>query len=268
MTLNNPLRNAGFTAIDAASPDFMKEVQKLLEPDLVAQAQSILPYSIVLKNDTGEYVWGFSVLYTFPDSLAPSGNARKRAISPSGGGPADRSRMLAPGASFLITPISGFLASSGDAAGNRRVVPANRGESLKTMIQQFISNDGNGRVEASVEAVIFEDGTLIGPDGAKMVNRVNSKINGNKDLIDILTNLRGEELAAKLSEISKKGLEEHLDPVARSSLTDIEAVASSYYLTARTSAAHLLNILQSQGESDALAHIEIMSSVVSFTETA
>jgi len=269
MILKNPLKDAGFTVLDSTSTGFMAEVQKLLDPDLLTQASPILPYSLVIKNDTGQYVWGFSVIYAYPDSIAPSGKPRRAIISPSPGGPAGRTRMLAPGATFLITPISGFLASSGDASGNLKVIPV-RGKDLASLIEPFKESHGNGvqRVEASAEAVIFEDGTLIGPDEGKMMNRINDKIRARRDLIDLIGNLRGDELRAKLSLYSEHGMsDEHLTTATANSRSVVEAVANSYSLQAMIIAASLLSALRQEGESAALKQMDQIRSTKWFPDT-
>jgi hypothetical protein len=262
IVVTSQLNDAGLTAVDATSPSFMTEVQKLIDSNIVRQASSVLPYSLIIKNDTGRYVWGFTVLYTFPDSISPSGNPHHMVISPSPGGPAVQSGLLAPGSTYLITPVSGLIASSGDAAGNRKVVPHRSGEDLGSAIRQFNSSHGSGRgrIEVSVDAVVFEDGTLVGPDEGKLMSRVNSKIRGQKDLADALGNLRGQELQAKLSFYRENGLQENLEPSGANSRSSIEIVASSYYLTVRNNAAVLLSILQSQGEPAVLQEMEKMRS--------
>jgi hypothetical protein len=269
MVITSRLDDAGLTVVDATSPSFMTEVEKVIDSNMAKQASSVLPYSVVIKNNTGRYVWGFTVLYTFPDSKAPSGNPHRMVISPSPGGPAVESGMLAPGSTYLITPVSGLIASSGDIAGNRKVVPHRRGEDLDSEIHKFNSSHGSGRerIEVSVDAVVFEDGTLVGPDEGKLMSRVNSKIRANKDLADALGNLRGQELQAKLSFYRENGLQENLEPSAANSRSNIEIVASSYYITVRGNAASLLNILQSQGEPAVLQELEKMRSTKWFPGT-
>ncbi|HEY2499501.1 MAG TPA: hypothetical protein VGK24_20765 [Candidatus Angelobacter sp.] len=198
VALKNPLHAAGLTVLDATSSDFMSEIQTLLDTEAISKTSSFLPYSLVVINNTGRYIWGFTVVYSYPDWISPSGTAWKHRISPSAAGPANRARMLAPGTRFLITPVSDFLASR-DANGNRMLQPF-FDDGLDRMIQDFESKHtkNNERVEASIDSIIFEDGTLAGPDSEGMMRKVNDRIRAEKDLAASVSNLRGEDLRKKL----------------------------------------------------------------------
>lgn len=205
MKIANPLQDAGLVVLDAASPEFMAEVQKLLSPDAIFKASSFLPQSLVIVNNTQQFVWGFTAVYRYPDWISPAGTPWKHRISPSGGGPADRSRMLAPGARFLVTPVSDFLASS-DLKGNVIVQPY-LDEGMDRMIAQFKRQHPtpNERVDVTIDSVIFEDGSLSGPDTEGMMEKVNERIRAEKDLAKSLQPLSGEGLRAKLLLHAHKG---------------------------------------------------------------
>lgn len=198
MKIVNPLRDNGLVVLDASSPDFIAEVQKLLSQEAVAKASSFLSQSLVIINNTDQFIWGFTTVYRYPDWISPAGTPWKHRISPSGGGPADRSRMLAPGARFLITPVSDFLASS-DANGNAVVQPY-LDEGMDRMIAQFKTQhpNSNERIEVTIDSVIFEDGFLAGPDSEEMMKKVNDRIRAEKDLTASLHALKGEDFRAKL----------------------------------------------------------------------
>lgn len=117
-------------------------------------------------------------------------------VSPSPGGRAHRREMLEPGASYLITSVSDFNASR-DAAGERTLEPF-PDEGMDRMVKLFDKQRGNGRVEVSVDSIIFEDGTLAGPDTAERMDEINARINAEKDLIASLVSLHGQELRKKL----------------------------------------------------------------------
>jgi hypothetical protein len=198
MKIVNPLHETGLVVLDSLSPEFGTEVQKLLTPEALAKTSSFLSESVVIVNNTNQYVWGFTVVYRYPDWISPAGNAWKHRISPSGGGPADRSRMLAPGARFLITPVSDFLASS-DASGNATLQPY-LDEGMDRMIAQFKAQHPNPgeRVELTIDSIIFENGLLTGPDAEGMLEKVNERIRAEKDLGASLQNLKGDGFRAKL----------------------------------------------------------------------
>lgn len=114
--------------------------------------------------------------------------------------------MLAPGARFLITPVSDFLAST-DASGNAIVQPY-LDEGLDRMIAQFKRQhpNPNERVDVTIDSVIFEDGSLGGPDTEGMMEKVNERIRAEKDLAKSVQLLSGEGLRAKLLPHAHKGV--------------------------------------------------------------
>lgn len=200
-SVKNSLRGEGLRIIDAASPQFMAEVRKFMDADVVAKSSSFLPYSVVVINDTRRYIWGFTVVYTFPDKIAPVGTPWRHIISPSSG-IADRRQMLEPGASMLVTPISSILGSL-DARGSQKL----RIEWYDGIDRVLRAWDEwtNGRVEAVIDSVIYEDGTLVGPDGAGRMRELNARIRADADLIASLSDLRGAELGTALSLVRSGG---------------------------------------------------------------
>ncbi|HEY2169619.1 MAG TPA: hypothetical protein VGJ30_08340 [Candidatus Angelobacter sp.] len=198
MKITNPLHESGLIILDSSSPAFMVEVQKLLSPDAVTQASSFLSQSVVIVNNTTQFVWGFTVVYRYPDWISPAGTPWKHRISPSGGGAADRNRMLAPGARFLITPVSDFLASA-DANGNATVQPF-LDEGMDRMIAHFKTQhpNPNEKIELTIDSIIFEDGLLEGPDAEGMMGKVNERIRAERDLGASLRTLKGDAFRAKL----------------------------------------------------------------------
>ena len=163
-TVTNPIADEGLRVIAPGTPEFMPEVRKLLDPIARQKAARFLSKSVVIANDTGKYVWGFTVIYTFPIDLSPSGNPWRHIISPSPGGAAPREAMLPPGGRYLVTPIPGFQAST-DGNGQPRLKP-NLDTNMDTTIRFFTAQRVKPLevVQVSVDSVIFEDGTLAGPD--------------------------------------------------------------------------------------------------------
>jgi hypothetical protein len=198
MKITNTLHSTGLVVLDVSSPEFMSEVQKLLSPEAVTKAAPFLSQSIVIINNTPQFAWGFTVVYRYPDWISPAGTPWKHRISPSSGGPADRSRMFAPGARFLITPVSDFIASS-DEKGNPTLQPY-LDEGMDRMIAQFKMQHPslNERVEIIIDSVIFEDGSMVGDDSERMMQKVNERIRAERDLATSLTPLQGENFRAKL----------------------------------------------------------------------
>ncbi len=195
LTVHNPLNDEGLSVVDATSPVFMDEVKRMLTPEAFSKAALFLPLSLVIKNNTGRYIWGFAVIYTLPDRISASGKPWQFQFSHSAPAP-DRRLMLGPDESFLITPVSSFDASI-DATGNRTRQPL-LDEGLDRVIEVFTSQYLNDRIEASADSVIYEDGTLSGPDSMNRLEEVNARLKANSDLVASVSDLRGEPLRKEL----------------------------------------------------------------------
>jgi hypothetical protein len=200
MKISNPLEAEGLKVIPFDSPEFRPALEAMIDADLIARAEPFLQYSVILVNRTERYVWGFTAIYTYPDKIAPSGNPSRHQINPSAGGVGSRAQYFAPGARYLLTPVSNFLAEI-DADGRRGLQP-----SWYDGIEQVIkSQSGIGdplrqRVELSIDSLIYEDGLLVGPDQADRIDQVNGRILREKRFADSFTGLAGSALRAKLAE--------------------------------------------------------------------
>jgi hypothetical protein len=202
MKISNPLETEGLKVIAFDSPEFRPALESMIDPDLIWKAEPFLRYSVVLVNTTGRYIWGFTAIYTYPDKVAPSGDPWRHQINPSAGGVGSHAQYFAPGARYLLTPVSNFLAEV-DADGRRGLRP-----SWYDGIQEVMKNQsGIGdplrqRVELSIDSLIYEDGLLVGPDQADRMNQLNQRILREKRFADSLRGLAGSALKAKLAEYS------------------------------------------------------------------
>jgi hypothetical protein len=195
MPIKNPLQGEGISVIDSTSPGFASEVAKFLDPPALAKASSFLPYSLIVVNNTGRYIWSFTVIYTLPNRISPAGTPWQYRISPTAAGPPHRRLMLAPGGSYLVTPVNDFVASRGPDG--RSTFQPYLDEGLERIIEIFEVQDSKERMEASIDSIIYEDGTLAGPDSAQRMDKVNIQIRVQKDLSSI-SGLRGDELRKEL----------------------------------------------------------------------
>ncbi len=201
-TITNPVASEGLRVIAPGTPEFMPEVRKLLDPLARQKAAPFLPKSVVIVNDTGKYVWGFTVIFTFPNKLSDSGNPWRHMISASPGGAATREAMLPPGGRYLVTPIPDFQAST-DANGNVRLRPnldTAMDNNIRLLVAQRIGPQE--QVQVSVDSVIFEDGTLTGPDTADRQRKINDQIRAETDLVNLLSDSKGEQLRGKLADLA------------------------------------------------------------------
>lgn len=228
-SMKNPLHGEGMTVVDHTSPEFIAGVRKFMDADIESKSSSFLPYSIILINNTGKYVWGFTVVYSYPDKIAPAGTPWRYITSPSSRS-TDRREMLEPGASMLITPISDVLGSL-DAHGSKKLRMV-WDEGLDRVLKVWDSDWSSGRIEVSVDSVIYEDGTLVGPDGSDRMGQLNARIRADSDLFASVYSLRGDELRKNLSLYPRSG----------------GALHDEYSRRAAATAESLLNFLDDRGE--------------------
>ncbi|MGA8027306.1 MAG: hypothetical protein WB992_09170, partial [Bryobacteraceae bacterium] len=202
MKISNPLEAEGLKVIPFDSPEFSPALEAMIDADLIAKAEPFLRYSVILVNRTERYIWGFTAIYTYPDKIAPSGKPRRHQINPSAGGVGSRAQYFAPGARYLLTPVSNFLAEV-DADGRRGLKPSwYDGIEQVMKIQSGIGDPLMRRVELSIDSLIYEDGLLVGPDRAGRMDEVNRRILREKRFADSFTGLTGSALRAKLAEYS------------------------------------------------------------------
>lgn len=212
MNITNALHTSGITVVDISSPSFNDEVQSLLSPKALSKAASFLPYSVIIVNNTGRYIWGFTVVYSYPEWMSASGKPWTHRISPSVNGPVtDRQLMLSPGGAILVTPISGFLAAR-QTDGTRTLQPPTD-DGLDPIIEQFQARLGrsNRNIEVMIDSVVFEDGLLLGPDTQGMVEKINSRIKADSDVGLSLRGLRNKELRSELSHAQMGVRGEHVN---------------------------------------------------------
>jgi hypothetical protein len=75
MNMTNPFESEGLTVLTSRSPGFDSELRALLAPDALQKASKFLSKSLILVNNTGRYIWGFTIVYTYPSRIADSGAA-------------------------------------------------------------------------------------------------------------------------------------------------------------------------------------------------
>jgi hypothetical protein len=235
LEISNPLQDRGFSVVSFSDPSFRTEVSQLLTPAALYKAKEFLPKSAVIINSTGQYIWGFTVIYTYPDRIAPAGTPWRHIISPKSR-VADRSRMFAPGARYLITPVSDFLASR-DASGKKSLQPF-LDEGLDRIIDLFKRDQLTDRLQLSVDAVIFETGVTIGPDSAGMREQINLESQAQHELVESLKGLTGDELRNEI--LIYKSLD----------------ATSTYNRFRKNQAEFLLRVLDMRGEAELETAVE------------
>jgi hypothetical protein len=114
MTLRNPLATHGISVIEPTSPEFTTEAQKFLAPSVFAKVAAYLSAGAILINNTVQYIWGFTVIYSYPNWYSASGRPHSIWLNPSAGIPSlPKSRMLPPGRELSHHTYPGHPRNSG-----------------------------------------------------------------------------------------------------------------------------------------------------------
>jgi hypothetical protein len=200
MLLDHPasLKAEGVSVLTFGSSDFTKEIVNLLTVDQAAKAASFLPYSIVVINNTPRPIYSFTVIFTFLGSFSESGKAWRHIVSPTA---PSMDRLSEPGSRTLVTPVSDFLATA-DASGKNVYRPYIDPE-LENMIRDFAEEHKQSKIRASIDSVVFGDGTLIGPDVSGRLDELNERLKADDDLFNEIRGLKGAPLRDHLKALSE-----------------------------------------------------------------
>lgn len=236
----NPLDGNGLVLITPDSSIFESEVTTILSSEALAKAKPLLPGSVVVLNRTGRYIWSFTVIFTYPDQISPSGKPWTRIVSPTAG-TQDHGRMLAPNAAYFITPIGSFYASR-DADGRQLLQPV-LDEGLDRVISLYKEELKDKPVIIDIDSVIFDDGVLLGPDKAHRLEKVNDEARADTDLAKTLGPLSTEELRHTLQQYSDMGSDD------------------AYTFQRLRRARLMLKVLEANGEADVRWMIQQLSQV-------
>ncbi len=193
-TVVNPLASSGFRLIRSDSAEFATELDRLVDANTIKTLRPVLPLSVIVVNDTGRYIWGFGIIYTYPDALAATGQSKQYRLNPATGLSAGRDRMFAPGDHFLITPARHLFASrrADGTAQSRPRLDRHVMESLEAYKQEH--SKPTERIQLQVDSIIFEDGEIVGPDSQQREKRINELIRAETSLLASISGLHGDDL--------------------------------------------------------------------------
>lgn len=243
----NSVEDRHFHMVAADSPIFQTELSSILDVTAVGQVASVLPHSIIATNDTGERIWSFTIVYTYPQEISESGQPRRFIVSQAASIRSSTDQMLAPGDKYFITPVRNCTAMSRPGSKVSRRFQFTPAMSREIDAYKERDIDSNRQVEVSVDSVIFEDGEIIGPDIAGRQASVNARIDADRSLFDSLAALQGDRLRDYLKQTSGRTV-----------------ITGEYDMYLTSMAAHFLAILDAQGEPALHRFVSLLKSVVPF----
>jgi hypothetical protein len=172
----------GLLLLTPDSAQFMKELEPFVAGSPKRLLDDVLPYTVIVKNATNRHIAGLMVLYYLR-------NSQGEPIYHSfylGSLVRQPARMMGPGQARLICPVPFFYNAVNKGRG------AHPALSTEAMIEQARLRLGEytnqPEVHVSLDAVVFEDGEIVGADKSNTMSTLNAYIRAEKDLrVDIVT---------------------------------------------------------------------------------
>ncbi|MBN9661864.1 MAG: hypothetical protein J0H49_26955 [Acidobacteria bacterium] len=187
--------DSGVAMLPGGSPEFGDALASFADEVALSALRPLFPYCVLLKNESTSRLLAILVRYELTDD--------KGKVIPHhfmlGTINHKPHLMIPPGAFVLITPITGLnvlLQSK----------PAPVGVQHTDELTYFISStvdqySKQSAISVSLDSVVFEDGTLVGPDRTKNLHRINAWISAEKEVAAALAGRRGPDVIRYLSTI-------------------------------------------------------------------
>jgi hypothetical protein len=200
--------------ISPSSPQFESLVEKIV-PDRIGRdvIRPALPYSVIIRNNGDRRVRAIVVRYSFFPSATKQEPAAGTLMQsyPKG--------QFARGAAELFTP-----------AGAVRQVNRPSGPAYEVALRHLAEVRKSPSIRVSLDAIIFEDGELVGPDEAdtfRYLVREGVQLRGLLREIQSMENQSDEVLLARLSSVSREPREFVGSHMIRDRLAAAEMLAKS-----------------------------------------
>lgn len=231
------LNDYGVSLITPASSNFKTEIGRLVTPQALQAMQSILPYSVLIRNSTGTPWIAVCVTWELKN---PQGQTIVHSMSIQTMLD-DQSRMLQPGEYLLMAPKSGVSRNLGTGSSTTA-----RG-TLRWADEALFRQQHSIRV--TLDAIVLATGLLWGPDAQATGAKLNAWTAAERDTINALRSLPREELRATTSTLATTQ-----EPSAAAGITN------HYSEHRQRTARSFLTLLENQGEDALIRTLNAMSS--------
>lgn len=224
----NKLATEGILAFRHGDPTFESALKKLFNPDDIPKLEKLIPYAVLVRNNTSSYLMAITVLYSYPSPVYPGKSATNR-VSPSARSN-DKSQMIEPGGYMFFTPI-GDIVGYLDPSMSPQTHPTLT-ESTVKYLENKLEFYRAWQVTVSVDSIVTDQGILVGPDEGGYEHTMAARSAARAEVYQQAETLTGEELKKYLTMLS--ALEVDLSH------------PHNYYL--RSTADILLTEMESEGE--------------------
>jgi hypothetical protein len=174
---------SGITVIAANDSRFESAVATLIKPRDMPAFKPLLPYSVVVRNDTSRNLLGLCVVFRMIDQNGHAGGTSRNFKN----FPTGRKPLLIPGQMMLVS------------VEQPRLQPRASGVRLKIgMTHPLDYYDSSQAVNISLDSVLFEDGTFVGPDTVDTFDRTAAELSAVQTLAKSVLAYKSEGGAAAL----------------------------------------------------------------------
>lgn len=181
---------------DAHHPEFNLRAAELQRRQRDDAFELLKPFSVLLKNDTQKTIVAYSVIWRFigNDGRPGVAGATFMALGALLDGGAKRYTsdttmytIVRPGSSRLLSPLHNI----GDDRTPNSPVPASSGQVVLRQLSQTTD------LSVSVEAILFEDGTFVGPDPDNLIDTIQSRFDGEHDFYELISRAKQDKRTAE-----------------------------------------------------------------------
>jgi hypothetical protein len=181
---------SGLDLIPASSPEFNQIATEYLSPDQLGPIEPILPYAVIVRNNGTPKIILFTIRWASPDrSLSVCGFSFGPSLALNG-----LVLMSPDGGSRVLEHYDGKMQGGGRGGG------MGRGGSVSRTAQRLSAVD----VTVSLDLVVFEDHTYIGPNQGGIVEEENRQYEARRTLAEELKIMAPEKRVAFLEAIQNQ----------------------------------------------------------------
>jgi len=209
------LSGHGVRLVGATSSTFSQLLQQRVDPEAISLLSPILPYAVIVSNDSSQAVTALTVQYSVKN---PAGKPITYRVTLSTLNRA-REEMLLPGELALFVPQQKLCAKL-------------RSGSKKMALNKATFNwpsqnlfDSQTEIQISIDVAIFEDGSALGTDAGNTVARRNAHLAAGHDIATSVLARSGADLKSYLSQLAS--VQKH--PVDDPYGFEAESLASRFY---------------------------------------
>jgi hypothetical protein len=209
------LSGQGVRLVGASSSSFSQLLQQRVDPETIALLSPILPYAVIVLNDSAQAITALTVQYSLKN---PAGKPITYRMTLSTLNRA-REQMLLPGELALFVPKQKLCAKL--RSGSNKMALKNA--PLNWPSQNLF--DSQTDIQISIDVTIFEDGSAIGIDAGSTVARRNAFLEAGHDIATAVLARSGADLKSYLSQLASAQKSPVDDPYG----FEAESLASRFY---------------------------------------